>query len=80
METMAGAQPPLLLRFHLVQMRVLHSVETGDAYKAGIDMSGLDLAVRGAFFAAGSDALNRLASGCRAFPGSAPGPEAFERG
>ena len=60
METMASAQPPLLLRFHLVQMRVLYSVETGEAYKAGIDISGLDLAARAAhFFAAGSDALNR---------------------
>ncbi len=59
-EKMAGAQPPLLLRFHLVQMRALHFVETGEAYKAGIDTSGLDLPARAAhFFAAGSDALNR---------------------
>jgi tetratricopeptide (TPR) repeat protein len=59
-ETMATAQPPLLLRFHLAQMRVLYSVETGEAYQAGIDISGLDLPARAAhFFAAGSDALNR---------------------
>jgi tetratricopeptide (TPR) repeat protein len=60
MENMASAQPPLLLRFHLVQMRVMYSVETGEAYNAGIDISGLDLTARAAhFFAAGSDALNR---------------------
>lgn len=59
-EKMAGAQPPLLLRFHLVQMRALHFVETGEAYKAGIDTSDLDLPARAAhLFAAGSDALNR---------------------
>ena len=59
-EKMAGAQPTLLLRFHLVQMRALHSVETGEAYKDGIDTSGLDLPARAAnFFAVGSSALNR---------------------
>jgi tetratricopeptide (TPR) repeat protein len=59
-EAMASAQPPLLLRFHLVQMRILYSVETGEAHKAGADISGLDVATRAAhFFAAGSDALNR---------------------
>ena len=32
----------------------MYSVETGEAHKAGIDMSGLDLAARAAhFFAAG---------------------------
>lgn len=59
-EKMAGAQPPLLLRFHLVQMRALHSIETGYAYRTGIDTSDLDLSARAThFFAAGSDALNR---------------------
>ncbi len=59
-EKMAGAQPPLLLRFHLVQMRALHSIETGETYKAAVDTSGLDLPARAAhYFAAGSDALNR---------------------
>lgn len=59
-EKMAGDQPPVLLRFHLVQMRALQFVETGDAYKADIDTAGLDLPARAAhFFAAGSDALNR---------------------
>nr|MBA2604996.1 hypothetical protein [Acidobacteriota bacterium] len=43
-----------------VQMRALHFVETGEAYKAGIDTSDLDLPARAAhLFAAGSDALNR---------------------
>jgi tetratricopeptide (TPR) repeat protein len=59
-EKMAEAQPPLLLRFHLVQMRVLHSIETGAPYDDRTDISGLDLPARAAhFFAAGSDALNR---------------------
>ncbi|MGH9309833.1 MAG: hypothetical protein ACRD1U_10690, partial [Vicinamibacterales bacterium] len=60
MEMAAGYQPPPLLRFYLVQMRVLHSIETGEPYGPGIDTSGLDLPARAAhFFAAGSDALNR---------------------
>jgi tetratricopeptide (TPR) repeat protein len=41
-------------------MRLLYSVETGEPYNAGTDISGLDLPARAAhFFAAGSDALNR---------------------
>lgn len=60
LEKMAGDEPSPLLRFHLVQMRALRFVETGDAYRAAIDTSGLDLPARAAhFFAAGSDALNR---------------------
>jgi tetratricopeptide (TPR) repeat protein len=60
-EKIAGAEPaPPLVRFHLVQMHTLHFVETGEAYRAGIDTVGLDLPARAAhFYAAGSDALNR---------------------
>jgi tetratricopeptide (TPR) repeat protein len=59
-EELAGAQPPPLVRFHLVQMRALHFIETGEGYRAGIDTAGLDLPARAAdLYAAGSDALNR---------------------
>ena len=65
METMASAQPPLLLRFHLVQMRVLYSVETGEAYKAGIDISGLDVASRAGRFFRGWIGRTRIGAGVR---------------
>jgi tetratricopeptide (TPR) repeat protein len=60
MEAVAGAHSLPLLRFHLLQMRALYSVETGDPYNAIIDPSGLDLSAQAThFFVAGWDALNR---------------------
>jgi tetratricopeptide (TPR) repeat protein len=60
MEQMTAAQPSSLLRFHLVQMRALYSIETGEAQKAGIDVTDIDLPARAArLFAAGTFALNR---------------------
>lgn len=60
MEQMTAAQPSSLLRFHLVQMRAMYSIETGEPQKAGIDVSDIDLPARAAnLFAAGTDALNR---------------------
>ena len=59
-EKMVAAEPSPLLRFHLIQMRAMYSIETGEPHKGGIDTSGLDLPARAAhLFAAGSDALNR---------------------
>ena len=85
LERMAGDQPAPLLRFHVVQMRALQHVETGDSYGTGIDTSGLDLPARAAhFFAAGSDALNRgrrrdaeeALEALRALKGSTAAPDA----
>jgi tetratricopeptide (TPR) repeat protein len=59
-EKMAAAQPTALLRFHLVQMRAMYAIETGQPYKSDVDTSGLDLPARAAhLFAGGSDAMNR---------------------
>jgi hypothetical protein len=53
----AGSAP--LLRFHLVQMRALYSIETGQLYRSGADLSGLDLTGAGAdLLAAGMSAIN----------------------
>ena len=60
MEKMTAAQPSPALRFHLVQMHAMYSIETGEAPKAGVDVSDIDLPARAAnLFAAGTDALNR---------------------
>jgi tetratricopeptide (TPR) repeat protein len=60
MEQMTAAEPSSLLRFHLVQMRAMYSIETGEPPRAGIDVSDIDLPARAAhLFAAGTDALNR---------------------
>lgn len=55
----AVAPLPPLLRFHLVHMRVMYSIETGKPYQAGVDTSGLDMSASGAdLFASGMTALN----------------------
>jgi tetratricopeptide (TPR) repeat protein len=60
MEQMTAAQPSSLLRFHLVQMRAMYSIETGEPQKAGIDVPDIDLPARAAsLFTAGTGALNR---------------------
>jgi tetratricopeptide (TPR) repeat protein len=60
MEQRTAAQPSPRLRFHLVQMHAVYSIETGAAPTAGLDVSGIDLPARAAnLFVAGSDALNR---------------------
>ncbi len=59
MEQKAADQPTPLARFHVVQMRAMYAIETGEAHPARIDTSGLDLPARAAhLFAAGADALN----------------------
>ncbi len=59
MEGIAAAQPTPLARFHVVQMRAMYSIETGEMHPADIDTSDLDLPARAAhLFAAGRDALN----------------------
>lgn len=59
MEERAAATPTPLARFHVVQMRAMYSVETGETHPARLDTSGLDLPARAAqLFAAGRDALN----------------------
>lgn len=60
MEQRTAAQPSPRLRFHLVQMHALYSIETGEPTKAGLDVSDIDLSARAAnLFVAGTDALNR---------------------
>jgi tetratricopeptide (TPR) repeat protein len=59
-EGMAGDQPAPLVRFHLIQMRALQSIETGEAHETGLETAGLDVTAQAAHaFAAGTDALNR---------------------
>ncbi|HUS08751.1 MAG TPA: hypothetical protein VMZ52_20780, partial [Bryobacteraceae bacterium] len=53
----AGAAPPL--RFHLIQMRAMYSIETGAPYEADAETTGIDLAAAGAdLLARGMTALN----------------------
>jgi tetratricopeptide (TPR) repeat protein len=50
----------LIARFHVVQMRAMYSIETGEPYTAGADTAGLDLPAAAAdLFAAGWSALNQ---------------------
>ena len=50
----------LIARFHLIQMRAMYSIETGEPYAESADTAGLDLpAVAADLFAAGWSALNQ---------------------
>lgn len=60
MEQLAAKAAQPLIRFHLVHMRAMYSVETGEPYDAEGDIGGLDAAaVASHFLAAGMSALNR---------------------
>jgi tetratricopeptide (TPR) repeat protein len=60
MEQRTAAQHSPRLRFHLVQMHAMYSIETGAAPRAGLDVSDIDLPARAAnLFVAGTAALNR---------------------
>jgi tetratricopeptide (TPR) repeat protein len=56
MERLAMTQPSSLARFHLIQMRAMYSIETGEPYQASETVSA---AAGTHFFAAGLSALNR---------------------
>ena len=59
MESLAEKEAPALLRFHLVQMRAMYSIEAGRPYTKTAITEDLDLPARAAgLFAAGVDALN----------------------
>ncbi|MPY86490.1 MAG: hypothetical protein GEU99_01040 [Luteitalea sp.] len=59
-ERLAAGEPAPLVRFHLVQMRAMYSIETGEPYELPTTVSGLDLpAVAAHHLATGMSALNR---------------------
>lgn len=60
MERLAAARPASLARFHLVQMRAMYAIETGEPYRSSTKVSGLDLpAVAAHHLAAGMSALTQ---------------------
>jgi tetratricopeptide (TPR) repeat protein len=59
MESLVSKEAPALVRFHLVQMRAMYSIEAGRPYTNTAITEDLDLPARAAgLFAAGVDALN----------------------
>ncbi|MCC6262133.1 MAG: tetratricopeptide repeat protein [Bryobacterales bacterium] len=64
----AGGNPPMLPLFHVTQMRIAHSIETGVQYSRSSSTAGLDLPARaGDLYAA---AVTALHSGDRASAGT----------
>jgi Putative Zn-dependent protease, contains TPR repeats len=60
MERLASGDPRPLARFHLLQMRVMFAIETGEAYDSSSDLEAIDApAVAAHHFARGMSSLHR---------------------